>query len=421
MKRKSLKLYSIANVFNIIEIFLSAIALTIGGVLFLCNKYYWQGNSVFEVQDGVRVCVENHDLVFPATLFTYIGLGVLVVSIIAKIAMGKAKRWPKPNKVANILAIIFGLLSLNLFMVVAGILTLVAAKSDDGSTQDKEHIGLKAQKAITNTFSYFGLAVICIVWIIPFVFIVLQSFRTETNSMVGYLFPKQWGFDNYAYLFSADSDFLLWYFNTFIIALACAVIQTVMQLMMAYTLSRFRFKLRKPLMNIMLILGMFPGFLSMIVLYNVLKNIGLTGSNAIGGLILVYCASSGMGYYVSKGFFDTVPKSLDEAARIDGATRMQIFFKVILPLAKPIVIYTILTAFMAPWGDFIFAQFIAFGKPLGYNVAVGLNSWLSQEMLNGYYTRFCAGGVIVAIPVIVIFMFLQRYYVEGVTGGAVKG
>ena len=109
-------------------------------------------------------------------------------------------------------------------------------------------------------------------------------------------------------------------------------------------------------MNIMLILGMFPGFLTMIVLYQVLKSMNLIGANAVGGLILVSVASSGMGYYVSKGFFDTVPKSLDEAARIDGATRLQIFFKIILPLAKPIVIYTILTAFMGPWGDFVFAR-----------------------------------------------------------------
>ena len=409
MKSKSLKMYSIANIWNIIEIFLGGISLTIGGVLFLCNKYYWQGNG------------KTKDLVFPANLFTYIGLAVLVLGIVAMIFAKKAKRWPYPKKVFNILAIVFGLLTINPFMVIGGIMTIIAAKDDDGSTQDKEHIGLKAQRAITNTFSYIGLVAISIIWIIPFVFIVLQSLRTETHSMVGYLIPKEWGFDNYVFLFSAESDFLLWYFNTFIIALVCCLIQTAMQLMMAYTLSRFRFKLRKPMMNVMLILGMFPGFLTMIVLYNVLKNLGLTGNNALGGLILVYCASSGMGYYVTKGFFDTVPKSLDEAARIDGATRMQIFFKVILPLAKPIVIYAILTAFMGPWGDFIFAQFIAFGKPGGYNVAVGLNSWLTQEMINNYYTRFCAGGVIVALPVIVIFMFLQRYYVEGVTGGAVKG
>jgi arabinogalactan oligomer/maltooligosaccharide transport system permease protein len=190
---------------------------------------------------------------------------------------------------------------------------------------------------------------------------------------------------------------------------------------MSYTLSRFRFKLRKPLMQFMLILGMFPGMLGMIILYNVLMDLGLTGPNSVPGLILVNVASSGMGYYVSKGFFDTIPKSLDEAARIDGATRFQILYKIILPLAKPIVIYTILTAFMGPWGDFVFARYISMNNVDGMNVAVGLFSWLNIDQINNNYTMFCAGGVLVALPVTLLFMFLQKYYVEGVTGGAVKG
>jgi arabinogalactan oligomer/maltooligosaccharide transport system permease protein len=174
-------------------------------------------------------------------------------------------------------------------------------------------------------------------------------------------------------------------------------------------------------MNFMLILGMFPGMLTMIILYRVLKDIGMTEANAVPGLILVYIASSGMGYYVSKGFFDTIPKSLDEAARIDGATRLQILTKVILPLAKPIVIYTILTAFMAPWGDFVFARYVSMNVSSGMNVAVGLFSWLNKDMIDGRYTMFCAAGVLVALPVALLFIFLQKYYVEGVTGGAVKG
>ena len=190
---------------------------------------------------------------------------------------------------------------------------------------------------------------------------------------------------------------------------------------MSYTLSRFRFKLRGPLMRFMLILGMFPGMLTMIILYRVLKDLGLTQANAVPGLILVYIASSGMGYYVSKGFFDTIPKSLDEAARVDGATRSQVLTKIILPLAKPIVIYTILTAFMGPWGDFVFARYIAFGTSSGYNVAVGMFDWLSKDQIGQWYTTFCAGGVVVALPVTILFMCLQKYYVEGVTGGAVKG
>ncbi len=287
-----------------------------------------------------------------------------------------------------------------------------------GSTM-KQHMGLKAVNRISNTAIYILLIIISVIWLLPFVFILLQSFRCELTGQVGYIIPKQWGFQNYINLW--NSDFKRWYVNTFIIALASAVLVTIIQLCMSYTLSRFRFKLRKPLMRFMLILGMFPGMLTMIILYRVLADLGLTQENAVPGLILVGVASSGMGYYVSKGFFDTIPKSLDEAARVDGATRFQVLYKIILPLSKPIVIYTILTAFMGPWGDFVFARYVAFGTSAGYNVAVGMYSWLSNDQINNMYTTFCAGGVIVAIPVTILFLCLEKYYVEGVTGGAVKG
>ena len=284
---------------------------------------------------------------------------------------------------------------------------------------EKRHMGLRALNRISNTTIYILLIIISIIWLLPFIFIVLQSFRVESTYQVGYVIPHEWGWQNYINLW--NSDFKRWYLNTFIIALAAAVFITIIQLCMSYTLSRFRFKLRGPLMRFMLILGMFPGMLTMIILYRVLSDLGLTQANAVPGLILVSVASSGMGYYVSKGFFDTIPKSLDEAARVDGATRFQVLYKIILPLAKPIVIYTILTAFMGPWGDFVFARYVAFGTSSGYNVAVGMYSWLTNDQIARMYTTFCAGGVIVAVPVTILFLCLQKYYVEGVTGGAVKG
>ena len=286
-------------------------------------------------------------------------------------------------------------------------------------TLEKRSMGLRASRTISNTIIYVILIVMSVVWLIPFFCIVLQSFRIESTWQVGYVIPRQWGWDNYRALW--NSDFKRWYLNTFIIALAVAALQTIIVLCMSYTLSRFRFKMRDGLMRFMLILGMFPGMLTMIILYRVLKDLGLTQANAVPGLILVYVASSGMGYYVSKGFFDTIPKSLDEAARVDGATRAQVLYKIILPLAKPIVIYTILTAFMAPWGDFVFAKYVSFGTSAGMNVAVGMWNWLTPDMITQRYTMFCAGGVVVALPVAILFMCLQKYYVEGVTGGAVKG
>lgn len=285
----------------------------------------------------------------------------------------------------------------------------------------KRHMGIGASNRLSNTFIYIILVLMSIVWLVPFVCLVFESLRCECTYQVGYIIPKQWGFDNYINLFK-EHDFLKWFINTTLCGLAVAVVQTLFVLSTSYTLSRLRFKGRRLLMNAMLVLGMFPGFLSMILLYKVLSWFNLTGTNAIPGLIIVYCASSGMGYYISKGFFDTIPKSLDEAARVDGANRFQVFYKVIMPLAKPIVIYTILTAFMAPWGDFMFAKYIAHASSKGMNVAVGLQYMISSPAsISANYTKFCAGGVIVAIPITLLFLFLQKYYVEGVTGGAVKG
>ena len=284
----------------------------------------------------------------------------------------------------------------------------------------KTGMGAKASRRLGNTVVYVILVLITLIWLFPFFGIVLESFRVESRMQQSYLWPKEFGFDNYIRLFN-ETDFMQWFKNTAIMGVATAVLQTFFVLSMSYVLSRLRFKGRKGLMNLMLILGMFPGFLTMILIYKVFTDLGLTMEMAPVGLIIVYCASSGMSYYVSKGFFDTIPKSLDEAARVDGATRWQVFYKVIMPLSKPIVIYTILMGFMAPWGDFMLASYLIHENSAGMNVAVGVFEWLSKTMVNSNYTMFCAAGVIVALPVTLVFLMLQKYYVEGVTGGAVKG
>jgi arabinogalactan oligomer/maltooligosaccharide transport system permease protein len=283
----------------------------------------------------------------------------------------------------------------------------------------------KTKRTVGNALTYIVLVVISIIWLFPFVGLVLQSFRsyaTEYGGMVDYLVPKQFSLDNYRFLFDAgQTNYVLWYKNTITIAFFVTLLQTIIVLCVSYALSRMRFAGRTFLMKFWLILGMFPGFLTMICLYFLLKQFGLTQAGAIPGLILVSVASSGMGYYVCKGYFDTIPKALDEAARIDGATRARIFFTMIIPMSKPIIIYTALVAFMAPWCDYVFASYVAFGHDTSYNVAVGMTRWVWTNDYQGYFTRFCAGGVLVAIPVTLLFMFLQKYYVEGVTGGAVKG
>lgn len=282
----------------------------------------------------------------------------------------------------------------------------------------------KTKRAIGNALAYIVLILISIIWLFPFVGIVFQSFRsyaTEYGGMVNYIVPKQFSLDNYRFLFSGETKFLRWYANTLIIAFFVTIFQTIVILCVSYALSRMRFAGRTFLMRTWLIFGLFPGFLTMICLYFLLKQFGLTQDGAIPGLILVSVASSGMGYYVCKGYFDTIPKALDEAARIDGATRARVFFTMTIPMSKPIIIYTALCAFMGPWCDYVFASFIAFGHENSYNVAVSMYRWMNTNDYQGYFTRFCAGGVLIAIPVTLLFMFLQKYYVEGVTGGAVKG
>ena len=284
----------------------------------------------------------------------------------------------------------------------------------------KSGLGARASRRLANTVIYVILVVMVVIWLFPFFGLVMESFKVNTKAMDGELFPEVFGFDNYIRLFK-ETDFLKWFLNTAIMGVATAFFQTIIVLAMSYTLSRLRFKGRKGLMNLMLILGMFPGFLTMILIYKVFSDLGLTMQMAPVGLVIVYCASSGMGYYISKGFFDTIPKTLDEAARVDGATRLQVFYKVIMPLSGSIIIYTILMGFMAPWGDFMLASYLIHENSQGMSVAVGMFEWLSRANLNQNYTMFCAAGVVVAVPVTTVFLCLQKYYVEGVTGGAVKG
>ena len=290
----------------------------------------------------------------------------------------------------------------------------------DNKRIKRSALGAKASRRLANTVIYIVLILITVIWLFPFFGIVMESFKVNTQMMDGELFPEVFGFDNYIRLFK-ETDFLKWFGNTALMGVATALFQTLFVLMMSYTLSRLRFKGRKGQMNLMLILGMFPGFLTMILIYKVFYDLGLTMEMAPVGLIIVYCASSGMGYYISKGFFDTIPKTLDEAARVDGATRLQVFYKVIMPLSGSIIIYTILMGFMAPWGDFMLASYIIHENSAGMSVAVGMYEWLSKTMVNTNYTMFCAAGVVVAVPVTTVFLLLQKYYVEGVTGGAVKG
>ena len=276
------------------------------------------------------------------------------------------------------------------------------------------------RKKLTNAAVYGLLTVLALIWITPIVYLFILSLRKEGGAYTTYLLPKEYTLDNYKLLFTDTSlfNYPRWYVNTFLVAVVSCLISTIMILMISYAFSRLRFPSRAKFMNLGLILGMFPGFMSMVAVYHLLKVIGLAQS--LISLVLVYSASSALGYFVAKGFFDTIPRSLDEAATIDGANKNQIFWKIILPLSKPIVVYTALTSFIAPWADFIFVSVIMKDNYDNFTVALGLYQMLSRENIYRYFTRFCAGAVLVAIPITLLFMILQRYYVSGVTGGAVK-
>lgn len=282
----------------------------------------------------------------------------------------------------------------------------------------------KARRVIANTFIYAILIVMGIIWISPFIYLVIHSFRAEGSVNVPYLIPHEWSFQNYIDLFTgsggeASINFPRWFVNTFVVACFSCVISTVSVLMVSYAFSRLRFGARKKFMNIGMILGMFPGFMSMIAIYYLLKAMHL--DQQLIALVICYSCGAGLGFQISKGFFDTIPRALDEAATIDGATKNQIFWKIILPMSKPIVVYTVLTSFIGPWTDFIFAKIIMVDNRDNYTVAIGLQLMLTNDFISNYFKQFLAGAVVVALPITLLFLKMQKYYVEGVTAGGVKG
>lgn len=279
----------------------------------------------------------------------------------------------------------------------------------------------KAKRALSNAIVYTILTILSIIWILPLIWIVMTSFSGEASPYIDTVIPESWTLNNYIELFTKTEhyNYPKAFLNTFIVAVCSCVISTLSVLMVSYTFSRLRFKARKAFMNVAMILGMFPGFMTMIAIYYILKTIGLTEN--IVGLIVVYSSGASLGYFISKGFFDTVPKALDEAATIDGANKNQIFWQIILPMSKPIVVYTILTSFISPWTDFIMAKMLLRDNADQFTVALLLWNWTDKEKVEEYFYNFCAGSVVVAIPITLLFIKMQNFYVEGITGGAVKG
>ncbi len=274
---------------------------------------------------------------------------------------------------------------------------------------------LKTKRTINGLFTYLILIIVSFVFLFPCLWLILSSF-SKSGSIYSYqgFFPTEYGLDSFVALFTDTTmyDYPTWFLNTFFIASMSCLLGTILTILTAYCMSRFRFKSRKHLMKATLVLGMFPSFMGMIAVYLLMTQFDLINSH--WGLILIYSATAPLGYMVQKGFFDTIPHSIDEAARIDGASNLKVFTRFILPLSKPILVYTALTSFTWPWSDFILPKLLLQSKDM-YTVAVGL---MSLDEVN--FSRFAAGSIFIAVPIIILYFFLVKYMVNGMSAGAVK-
>lgn len=271
------------------------------------------------------------------------------------------------------------------------------------------------KKAIGAGLTYIVLIIVAFIFFFPCLWLILASF-SKSGSIYSFdgFFPTEFSLDSFVTLFTDTQmyNYPRWFGNTLFIAFFSCLIGTFLTILTAYTMSRFRFKSRRHLMKMTLVLGMFPSFMGMIAIYLLMTQFNLI--NQKWGLILIYSGTAPLGYMVQKGFFDTIPISIDEAARIDGASNLRVFTKITLPLSAPIIVYTALLSFTWPWSDFLLPKLLLKEKDL-YTVAVGLMSLGETE-----FARFAAGSIIIAVPIVILYFCLVKYMVNGMSAGAVK-
>ncbi|MBU5670344.1 sugar ABC transporter permease [Paenibacillus brevis] len=277
----------------------------------------------------------------------------------------------------------------------------------------------KNKNIVRMTLSYIMLTILAVCAVYPALWIILGSVRPGKSLYSKSLIPESFTLQHYSELFNSRIIlFPQWYMNTLKIAVLSMLLGVALTLLTSYALSRFRFKNRQNFLSILMVLGMFPGFMSMIAIFLLLKEWSLLDNPY--ALVLVYSCGAPLGLtLIAKGFFDTIPRSLDEAARIDGAGNFRIFAHIILPLSRPILTYLALLQFVGPWVDFIFARLILRSKE-NWTLAVGMWDMVASQQ-NSNFTVFAAGAVLIAVPITILFMIMQRFLVEGLTSGASKG
>lgn len=262
---------------------------------------------------------------------------------------------------------------------------------------------------------YVIVLLISFIFAFPCIWLILSAFNANGSLLtLDGFFPETYSFDTFKTLFTekVEHDYMTWFGNTLFVAGISCVISTVLVLAVSYTMSRYRFKGRKQIMKATLLLSIFPNFMNMTALFVIMTQFDLI--NNLWGLILLYSSGATMGFLVQKGFFDTIPSTIYDAATLDGATDLRVFVSITLPLSKPMIVYTALTAFVWPWSDFMLPKLLLPDKSQ-WTVAIGLN-WLDESK----FSIFAAGSVFIAVPIVALYIALSKYLIQGGTAGAVK-
>ena len=277
---------------------------------------------------------------------------------------------------------------------------------------------LTPRRAADHILTYTLLLVMSLVFLFPCLWLILASL-SKTGSLYDFkgFFPSAFSLQTFIDLFTDDVNGLYpyktWFFNTLYVAVCSALLGTVLVLLTAYVMSRFRFNGRDTIKKTTLVLGMFPGFMGMTAVYIIMTQLGLI--NHLESLIFFYAATTPVSYMVQKGYFDSIPAALFEAARLDGATNLEVFLKITLPLSKPMVVYTMLTQFAWPWSDVLLPKLLLKDRNM-WTVAVGL-----FNLPETHFARFAAGSVFIAIPIVILYFCLVKNIVNGLTAGSVNG
>ncbi len=276
-----------------------------------------------------------------------------------------------------------------------------------------------SRKFVRLSLTYIIIGIMCAIIIYPVLWIIGSSFNPGDSLSGSKMIPENATLNHYKELFDLEnSDYLLWYFNSIKISVMTMILTVISVSFTAYAFSRYRFVGRKNGLMTFLILQMIPNFAALIAIYVLATRTGLIDTHL--GLVLLYVGGQiPMNTWLMKGYLDTIPRDLDESAKMDGAGHLRIFFQIVMPLAKPIIAVVALFSFVAPFGDFILAK-ILISSSDKYTLAVGLYSMVGKQF-GAEFTKFAAGSVLIAIPIALLFLLLQKYFVSGLTAGGTKG